>query len=347
MRNTNNFKKKINLNKTKIGKERREMYQKNILKDKSFLPSSVTLVDMDISVMEFVKDKFDIKIGDKVPFIIDEFMTAQSWSEFSSTWNNSDNKGKIKIPFVSVQRETNPQVGEQMGGFYNIPGMRTYTIYKVPTFDGNREGVDLYKVPQGVAVNVTYLVRVYTNRLSDLNEFSQMMHETFQSRQYYVYPQKHPMPLLMESIEDESTINEIDKRRYYVQTFELVLEGYIMNVENIGTEASVSRMNLFTSIDTAKCRIKPRYENVGDERINQYILDFDKGASNSITYSVTKPQEIFKITDLYNIHKYEILINGVKEQLPYSVSSNDDITINIEREISQNNSSITIEGRLL
>ena len=271
MRNTNNFKKKINLNKTKIGKERREMYQKNILKDKSFLPSSVTLVDMDISVMEFVKDKFDIKIGDKVPFIIDEFMTAQSWSEFSSTWNNSDNKGKIKIPFVSVQRETNPQVGEQMGGFYNIPGMRTYTIYKVPTFDGNREGVDLYKVPQGVAVNVTYLVRVYTNRLSDLNEFSQMMHETFQSRQYYVYPQKHPMPLLMESIEDESTINEIDKRRYYVQTFELVLEGYIMNVENIGTEASVSRMNLFTSIDTAKCRIKPRYENVGDERINQYI----------------------------------------------------------------------------
>jgi hypothetical protein len=40
------------------------------------------------------------------------------------------------------------------------------------TWDGARKGFDVYKVPQPTSVDMTYEVRIFTNRMKDLNKFN-------------------------------------------------------------------------------------------------------------------------------------------------------------------------------
>jgi hypothetical protein len=68
------------------------------------------------------------------------------------------------MPFITILRKPDIQQGQNQAGLWNIPGRRTYTYMKVPTWDGARSGVDLYKVPQPVSVDLTYEIRIFTTK---------------------------------------------------------------------------------------------------------------------------------------------------------------------------------------
>ena len=142
----------INVNIGKIGPERRKELLDGIADKGTFLPKGVLEEDMDQSVVEFIGSDKGLSItadGKKVPVI---FLTIQRWTEFSKTWQHSDKYKNIELPFITVVRKPDIQQGQNQAGLWNIPGNRTYTYYKVPTNDGIRHGVDLYKVPQPTPV---------------------------------------------------------------------------------------------------------------------------------------------------------------------------------------------------
>ena len=192
----------INIKNGKVGPERRQEILDGIADQGTFLPRGVLEEDMDQSFIDFMNSDEGLSIsvdGDKIPVI---FLTIQRWTEFSKTWQFSDKYKNIDLPFVTVVRKPDIQQGQNQAGLWNIPGNRTYTYMKVPTWDGVRRGVDLYKVPQPTSVDLTYEVRLFTNKMKDLNKFNRTIQRAFQSRQCYINVNGHPMPLHLESIGD-------------------------------------------------------------------------------------------------------------------------------------------------
>jgi hypothetical protein len=240
------FIKNIKIVKPKTGVAKREELIDDFSKGGTFLPRGVMYEDMDKSFIDFVDKDLTLSVdGEKVPVI---FLTLQRWSEFSKTWQHSDKYKNIKMPFITVVRQPNPQVGNNQSGLYNIPGRNNYTYYKVPTFEGGRKGIDVYKVPQPTSVDITYEVRIFSNKFRDLNKLNTKVLKAFNSIQYYIKVKGHPMPLILNSIGDESNIDDFENRRFYVQPFEIVLQGFILDEDDFEVIPAVNRILVITEI---------------------------------------------------------------------------------------------------
>ena len=135
------------------------------------LPRGVDFADLDNGFVDWVGKDLNVVVeGELVPV---SFLTAQRWSEFTRTWQNSDKYKNIKIPFISVVRNPDVQKGTNPEDF-NIP-LKDYRIpyMTVPTWDGSKKGADVYLIPQPVKVDVTYTLRFFTYRMSELNVLNQ------------------------------------------------------------------------------------------------------------------------------------------------------------------------------
>ena len=266
------FIKKINFIGKKVGVERREELLEDIAQDSGFLPKGVSYEDMDETFVEFVNKELKVVIdGEEVPVI---FLTIQRWAEFSRTWNFSDKYKDIKIPFITIVRQPNPQVGTNQAGLYNIPAHMRYTYIKVPTFKGGRRGIDLYKIPQPVSVDLVYEIRLFCNRMRDLNKLNTKVQKLFQSIQFYIWPNNHPMPLTLESIGDESNIDDFENRRFYVQPFELKLAGYIQDEDDFEITPMLNRGVTLFEVDGLKPPfVKEKSLRLIVDKFNDFIVD--------------------------------------------------------------------------
>ena len=329
------FRKNIKITKDKVGPARRQEILDDISNKGTFLPRGVMYEDMDKSFIDFVDKDIELSVdGEKVPVI---FLTLQRWSEFSKTWQHSDKYKNIKMPFITIVRQPNPQVGQNQAGLFNIPGRRCYTYMKVPTFEGGRTGIDVYKIPQPTSVDITYEVRLFTNKMRDLNKLNVKIQHAFNAIQYYIRVNGHPMPLLLESIGDESNIDDFENKRFYVQPFEIRLQGYVLDESKFEVIPAINRALLMTELDERPG--KPRMSvNVtdADSKVNYNVIfkpksepDFSFVADYSISFN--------SISGIENITSIQINVNGVEKfnglsiTTPIVVNANDTIYIKINR----------------
>lgn len=332
----NKYKKNIKIHREHTGNELRQDMFEDIQANNGYLPQSVSESDMDASFVEFVKKDLSVTMGGrKVPVI---FLTIQRWSEFTKTWEFSDKNKDIKMPFITITRRPDVQVGENQAGLWNIPGKRTYTYLKVPTWDGVRNGVDVYKIPQPVAVNLMYEVRFFANKLRQLNELSSVVHETFQSRQFYIRVNEHPMPIVLESITDESNIEDFENRRFYVEYYEMKLMGLLQNAANFEVTPSINRALVFTELDTSKyfdTAIIEKHPEINSQV--GYTIIFKPYTTPEFSFISkynTVFTSLFEINGISNIkiHINDVLyFDGLVLVTPISVNENNKITITITK----------------
>jgi len=236
------FRKKVSFINQIIGPDKRQEYLDEIDYKGSYLPKSVSLTNIDETFIDFVNDKLGMIIdGDRVPVI---FLTIQRWAEFSKTWEISDKYKNLKMPFITIVRQPHVQVGTNQNSLWNIPGKKLYTYIKVPTFIDGIKGVDIYKIPQPTSLDITYEIRLFCNRMKDLNGYHKIIQTTFNSRQYYIDVNQHPMPVHLEQIGDESQKDDFNKRRFYVQHFEMKVLGYILDDNDFEMIPSINRGKL-------------------------------------------------------------------------------------------------------
>lgn len=134
--------------------------------------------------------------------------------------------------FKTITRDNNPQHGENQGGMWNIPGNRHYPMFYVPVLQENgEEAYDLYSMKQPLSVNFMYTVSIICNKYELLNEFNTMIHHEFNAMECYIAPNDHFMPMTLENITDESEYT-IDDRKYYSQSFQIKLMGYVIRKED-------------------------------------------------------------------------------------------------------------------
>ena len=325
----------INIKPGKIGFPRRQEILDDISDRGTFLPRGVLEEDMDQTFLEFLTsdERMSLSIdGQKVPVL---FLTIQRWTEFSKTWQFSDKFKNIEIPFITVVRKPDIQQGQNQAGLWNIPVSRTYTYMKVPTWDGVRRGVDLYKIPQPTSVDLTYEVRLFTNRMKDLNKFNRLIQRAFQSRQCYINVNGHPMPLHLESIGDESNIDDFENRRFYVQLFEMKLLGYILDEDDFEIVPTINRNVIAIELDEERIYNNIVFEPLTVGNTATFSFIFKAGADTTFSFRSAYDVTFTQIAEIVDISRVVISINGVGVfdgtvlTSPLIVHANDNVTIRV------------------
>lgn len=232
--------KKINVVPKISGQKRVEDLLEKTNEKSTFFPRSILLEDLDRGIFSFVKDTNLKIIIDKkdVPVV---FLTQERWSEFEKTWSFSNEDNSVVMPFITVRRVGAPRPGTNPVTKFGVPDRANYTYFKVPTFDNGVRGVDIYKIPQPVAIDIDYEIRLFTHFMVDINKFNELVNKTFYSRQAYTTIKGHYIPVILNDISDESTMDQFDGQRFYNQAFNLTMLGYLQDEKEFEVVKGVRR----------------------------------------------------------------------------------------------------------
>lgn len=295
----------IPLNYPKTLLPRREQIKDMITKDGTYLPKSLLHADLDRGFLDFVKQKFNIVSEGKTIPVVDILITTQNWSQFVETWDFQNIDKNLEPPFITVVRNPEVKYGNNPAVMYNIPVRRMYYYMEVPTWDGNRMGADIYKIPQPVPVDIKYSVAIVCNRMREVNTLNQRVMETFASRQAYQTINGHYIPIINDGFTDESVM-DLEKRKYYVQKYDFTMMGFLLDENEFEVTPALSRTFQMYEVDQRPVKRKRKKEEpVVLETIKLIYPDDSTSAEYFFEYTCNLYYENTK-----NISSYSVYINN-------------------------------------
>jgi len=308
-----------------VPNRRKELFDL-ISDDGTFLPKSLLHADLDRGMLDFVQKQLEAVAGGKKINVVDRILTLQRWAEFSQTWKFSTEDKNVDLPFIVVVRNPDVQYGTNPALQYTIPNRKQFHYAKVPTWDGNRKGYDVYTIPQPVPVDITYDVKIICNRMRELNTFNKVTLQKFTSRQAYTFVKGHYIPIIMQSIGDESKI-DTEERRYYQQSYQFQLQGFLLDEEEFEVKPAINRSLVLYGFDE-KNRRKER-KNIGEKNPDKVrtVIEFDAVTTvKTIDYVYNNNITIMRTS---NIDSVTFSIGSVILDTPVLVSGGDKLTITI------------------
>lgn len=293
------IKKHLPLIPQKFGVERREEMLDDVTRHGTFLPKGVLHADLDGGFLNFVKNNLQLTIDGKIVPTIDKIITNQNWMQFTQTWNFQDLDKNISLPFIAIVRTPEVKLGKLVGGKYNIPEKLRINYFTVPTWDGQRKGADVYKVPQPIAVDIVYNVKLFCNRMRENNEFNKIVLQKFASVQAHTQINGHFMPIILDDVGDES-VKELEKRKYYIINYKMTLQGFLLDEKDFQVSPAISRYLTMFEVDT---KVKSRRVEIEPPRPDNFDLDF------TFLPEVTQLSEVFRYTADLKVVELENLTN--------------------------------------
>ena len=279
--------------------KRREELLDMITKSDSFLPDSILHDDLDKGMLDYVKDTFKVvSDGTQIP-IIEKILTIQRWGEFTANWEFSDGDGNVKLPFIAIIRKPDVQFGTNPSIQRTIPDRHQFHYATVPTWDGNAMGADVYKIPQPIPCDITYEITIVCNKFRDLNKFNKIVLQHFSSRQSYTQVKGHYVPIVLDTIEDNTPMETIDGRRFYMQTYKFTMLGFLIDSDEFEVKPAISRAFLVNESLGGNSFTKKYIGRSVDVTLSTLIAD-----GTNTTYSVGE-----NITVLFNVS-----INGIIQE---------------------------------
>ena len=322
------IKKDLKLTPEKILLDRREELLEYIQEDGTYLPKSVLHADLDRGMLDFVRDDLEMVADGKTVNPIDIITTTQNWSQFTETWNFQDLDKNIKPPFIATVRQPDVKYGSNPSLQYTIPNRKQFYYAKVPTWDGQRKGMDIYKIPQPVPVDITYNVKIFCTKMRHLNEFNKLVLQKFSSRQSYTTVKGHYIPIILNNVSDESVL-DIEKRKYYIQNYEFLMMGFLVDEKEFEVLPAITRSLSIFEVDSTN-KNKKNFSGVLDSF--DLKIEFKNGLLElSETYRYTANINIY---DVKNIKNYSVYINDnfFGDNLSIiQVNTNDSVKVAIEK----------------
>jgi hypothetical protein len=327
------IKKTLPLTYPPIGYERRLELLEDINKDGTYLPKSILHEDLDRGILDFVKDDLKTVVSGKIVKVVDILMTTQNWAQFTQTWDFNNIDKNVEPPIITTVRTPEVKYGTLPSLKYTIPNRKQFYYAAVPTWDGQRKGMDIYTIPQPVPVDIKYSVKIICNRMRELNKFNQIVIEKFSSRQAYTKIKGHYIPITLDDISDESVM-DVEKRRYYIQSYGFTLQGFLSDEEEYEVKPAISRSLLLIEMDNRKKKVR---KNVNPPNPDQYVFNASYPIGTTAYTQTFDYTANIKIDGSENVTSYEIYINGLyygNSTIPLStgyiqINSGDELTLNI------------------
>jgi len=339
------IKKFIPLTEPKTLMGRREELLEKINRDGTYLPKSLLHNDLDRGMLDFVRDSLKTVVEGKVIPTVDIIITTQNWSQFMETWKFQNVDKNTEPPFITTVRQPEVKFGTNPAVMYNIPDRRLYFYAQVPTWDGQRQGMDIYKIPQPVPVDISYNVKIVCNRMRELNKFNQIVLEKFASRQAYQNIKGHYIPIVMNNISDESVM-EIEKRKYYIQNYDFTMLGFLIDEDEFEVSPAINRVLQVVEMELNSTKRRPKKD--------------DNPASTELTFiyqvGSTVKTQLFNYTvnlnvgDNINIQSFDVFINGLYygSDIPQiQINTNDTMRLEITKNDDTQESTIMFNNELL
>lgn len=320
-----------------FGDERRKNLFDEIEYKSTGLPKEVNYADIDAALLKWAEDIDIYYDKDKLPTM--SVISGQRFSEYSQSWKFSDGSGGILLNFKSIGRENNPQQGTIHGDYRNIPGEQWFNLFTVPVQEENgRDCFDIYQIKQPKSVDLIYTLSIFTDKYILLNDMNAIIQDMFKATQCYVRPCGHFMPLLLDSISDESTY-ELNERRFYAQSFKIKCLAYILTKDDMRVQRGFNRiLQVSESIGISEgTKDSEAYILEGEDtaEINFIFPSESKNSKkNKIDISVmvnnceTENVSNFTITTLDNRNEF---VQSMDKFFPFSIAENEKIIIKIKR----------------
>ena len=341
----NKIKKTIPLTFPKTLFPRREQLLEKINKDGTYLPKSILHADLDGGMLNFVQNELQTVVDGKVIPTVDIIITTQNWSQFTETWNFQDLDSNVSPPFITIVRNPEVKFGTNPALLYNIPNRKQYYYAQVPTWDGNRNGMDIYKIPQPVPVDITYSVKIICNRMRELNALNKNILEMFASRQAYTTIKGHYIPIIMNNITDESVMN-IDKRKYYIQSYDFTMLGFLIDENEFEVAPAVSRVLTVVEFEKESF-MRGRRKNITDEGTESNIL-FVVG--NNIISQIFDYTVDLNLGETSNIESFDVYLNNQyygSDLYQIQINTNDVLRIVVVKNDDTLEGSIVLQNQLV
>ena len=239
--------------------ERRQELLDRITKSDTYLPDQILHDDLDRGMLDYVEKNFKVVSDEKKIPIIPRILTIQRWGELTNTWEYVDEDNNITLPFISVVRKPDVQFGSNPSVQRTIPDRHMFHYATVKTWNGGQAGADVYKIPQPIPVDITYDVTIVCQKFRDLNKFNKIVMERFCSRQDYTTIKGHYIPLVLDKIEDNTPMESLDGRRFYIQNYQFTLLGFLIDADEFEVKPAINRVLLLTEFVDTRNFVK-RYE---------------------------------------------------------------------------------------
>lgn len=338
------IKKYIPLTESKTLLPRRRELVDRINQDGTFLPKSILHADLDKGFLDFVKNDLQLIVdGKKVP-MVDIIITTQNWSQFTETWNFQNIDRNAEPPFLTVVRAPEVKFGTNPALLYNIPNRKLYFYAQVPTWDGQRQGFDIYRIPQPVPVDITYSIKIVCNRMRELNQFNKIVLEKFASKQAYTSIKGHYIPIVMGEISDESVM-DIEKRKYYVQSYSFTLLGFLIDENEFEVSPAINRVLQVVEVDEKL--VKRQRSN--QENKNS-LIDVLFVTGNTVVNQVFNYTTDLIIQDTKNISSYDVYLNDFfygSNLNKLQINTNDSLKIEIVKTNPSLESIMTLSSEII
>ena len=339
------IKKDISLIPKKTLLPRRHEIADMISEDGTYLPKSLLHADLDRGFLDFVKDGLKTVVEGKTVPMVDVLITTQNWAQFVETWDFENIDKNVEPPFITVIRTPEVKYGNNPAVMYNIPNRRLYYYAKVPTWDGQRHGMDIYKIPQPVPVDIKYTVVIVCNRMRELNKFNQIVLEKFSSRQSYQTIKGHYIPIVNDEITDES-IMDLEKRKVYIQKYTFTMMGFLIDEDEFEVQPAVTRIFQIYETESKIKKRKPKKEVPNSPQTATFTYsDIDAEKEETFHYTVN-----MRFMASENVDSYSVFINGDyygDDVVVVLVNSGDVIKITIIKDNPSEQSSIVFTEELL
>ena len=316
-----------------------------ISEDGTYLPKSLLHADLDRGFLDFVKDGLKTVVEGKTVPMVDVLITTQNWAQFVETWDFENIDKNVEPPFITVIRTPEVKYGNNPAVMYNIPNRKLYYYAKVPTWDGQRHGMDIYKIPQPVPVDIKYTVVIVCNRMRELNKFNQIVLEKFSSKQSYQTIKGHYIPIINDEITDES-IMDLEKRKVYIQKYTFTMMGFLIDEDQFEVQPAVTRIFQIYETESKIKKRKPKKEVPNSPQTATFTYsDIDSEKEETFHYTVN-----MRFMASENVDSYSVFINGDyygDDVVVVLVNSGDVIKITIIKDNPSEQSSIVFTEELL
>jgi hypothetical protein len=296
-------------------------------------------------MLEFVKEELRTVVSGKVVPTVDILITTQNWSQLTETWNFVDLDRNVSPPFITTVRNPEVKYGSNPSLLYTIPNRKQYYYATVPTWDGQRKGLDIYTIPQPVPVDITYSVKFVCNRMRELNELNKNVLQKFSSRQAYTFIKGQYVPIILQNISDESVV-DLEKRKYYIQSYDFLMMGYLIDEEEFEVKPAISRTVQLLEAKTSRGGRKKSYP----KNPSLFPLTFNFSTGTTAYTENYKYTADLSFESMQNISSWDVYINDDfygSDLTEIQLTSGNNLTLNITPTDPSDDSQIVYIARLI